>query len=155
MDDYDYSKYTPAERAEKQARFWKLYLEDPISATEKSEAPVTPASGIYAVRPARIDLLPAVSLERLSLHNELCALKYGDDANGWMKEGFKLSRRVDSLKRHIDEAHAKERHEDAIAHLIWNFMAIHHVNKVFPKMNDLPDYEGIADAAGSPPRHRP
>jgi hypothetical protein len=75
MDDFDYHKYTPEQRVGKQAHFVKSYLEDPISASPAP--PSSPAEGIFAVRPARIDLLPAVSLERLSLHNELCALKYG------------------------------------------------------------------------------
>ena len=43
-----------------------------------------------------------------------------------------------------DEAHLKDFHEDAIAHLIWNFMAIYHVLKVFPELNDLPNYEAMA-----------
>ena len=47
-----------------------------------------------------------------------------------MRDGFKLSKRVDSLKRHIDEAYIKKEDEDAIAHLIWNFMAIWHVIRV-------------------------
>jgi hypothetical protein len=60
-----------------------------------------------------------------------------------MRNGFKLSARVDSLKRHIDEAYMKKKDEDAIAHLIWNFMAIWHVLCVFPGMNDLPNYSKI------------
>ena len=59
-----------------------------------------------------------------------------------MRDGFPLSKRVDSLKRHIDESHQKLWHEDAIAHLIWNFMAIYHVLKVMPEKNDLLQYEG-------------
>ena len=145
IDDYNYSKYTPEQRQQKIRKFFDIYLEDPISRCREEPA-VTPTEGIFAVRAARIDLLPPVALERLAIHNELCQLKYGDTANGWMLTGFKLSKRVDSLKRHIDEAHYKDQHEDAIAHLIWNFMAIHHVNKVFPGMNDLPDYAAIAKA---------
>ncbi len=29
---------------------------------------------------------------------------------------------------------------------IWNFMAIHHVLRLFPQMNDLPNYEALRSA---------
>lgn len=32
--------------------------------------------GKYAIDACRIDLIPSVALERLGLHNELCALKW-------------------------------------------------------------------------------
>merc|ERR1712086_125378 len=134
VDDFDYLKYTSEERQEKTSQFLERYAE-----ADAADSPVA-TSRLVSVD-SRVDLLPPVALERLSLHNELCQVKYGADANGWMKTGFKLSQRLDSLKRHIDEAHHKERHEDAIAHLVWNFMAIYHVLKVHPLMNDLPDFE--------------
>jgi len=145
VDDYPYGKYSPEQRQQHKDIFVASYLKDEISNAEvkvclPSDSPFPP------LRNARIDLLPAVALERLSLHNELCQVKYGDNANMWMKDGFKLSKRVDSLKRHIDEAHHKDYREDAIAHLIWNFMAIHHVKCVFPHMNDLPNFEQLAVA---------
>ena len=141
LDSFPYGKYTSENRAAKQMRFFTTYLEDNFVAPTNVLAPSEP----HLQAPiSRIDLLPAVALERLSLHNELCQVKYGDEANAWMKEGFKLTKRVDSVKRHIDEAYHHERHEDAIAHLIWNFMAIYHVLVVFPSKNDLPDFEALA-----------
>lgn len=45
-------------------------------------------------------------MERLGLHNELCALKW-EDPNKWMREGFKVSARFDSMKRHYESVHAQ------------------------------------------------
>ena len=33
---------------------------------------------------------------RIGNHNELCALKYGDRADGWLKDGFQVEARIDS-----------------------------------------------------------
>eukprot|EP00658_Telonema_sp_P-2_P077759 TRINITY_DN7114_c0_g1_i1.p1 TRINITY_DN7114_c0_g1~~TRINITY_DN7114_c0_g1_i1.p1 ORF type:complete len:290 (-),score=75.61 TRINITY_DN7114_c0_g1_i1:383-1252(-) len=131
-----YTKYSPEQRDHKKAAFFDAYLH---ACAERQDGPQIPNRLVAPA--ARIDLLPAVALERLSLHNELCQVKYGDEANGWMKEGFQLSKRIDSLKRHMDEAHHQETHEDAVAHLIWNFMAVFHVLKVHPSRNDLIRYD--------------
>ena len=64
--------------------------------------------------------------------------------------GFKLSARIDSLKRHFESVHARDYSEDHIAHLIWGFMAIYHVNALFPQMNDLPNFEALRRAAEAP-----
>ena len=50
----------------------------------------------------------------------------------WQREGFPISARIDSLKRHYECVHARDYSEDHIAHLIWGFMAIAHVNRLFP-----------------------
>ena len=42
--------------------------------------------GKYSIDSCRIDLIPSVALERLGLHNELCALKWKDPA-GWQRDG--------------------------------------------------------------------
>ena len=76
---------------------------------------------------------------RLGIHNELCAVKWGDDgATEWKRLGFPLSKRVASAKRHYDGVHSRDRSEDHIAHLIWNLMALYHVRIMFPDKNDLP-----------------
>jgi hypothetical protein len=54
------------------------------------------------------------------------------------RQGFPLSRRVSSAKRHYDGVHHRDRTEDHIAHLIWNLMANYHVAVMFPEKNDLP-----------------
>merc|ERR1711907_403617 len=89
-----------------------------------------------------------MALERLALHNELCCQLWGpENADQWLREGFQVSKRIDSVKRHLDEAHKLEREEDAIGHAIWNFMAVYHVVMVFPGCNDLPNYEMISQAS--------
>ena len=47
-------------------------------------------SGPLVGRTARVDLLPKVALERLGIHNELCALKWGGAADGWLRGGFQV-----------------------------------------------------------------
>ena len=42
--------------------------------------------GKYSIDSCRIDLIPSVVLERLGLHNELCALKWKDPAE-WQRDG--------------------------------------------------------------------
>ena len=96
----------------------------------------------YAIDSCRIDLIPSVALERLGLHNELCSLKW-KDPTGWQRHGFQLAPRIDSLKRHFESVHARDYSEDHIAHLIWGFMAIYHVNLLFPDLNDLPNLEEL------------
>ena len=50
-------------------------------------------SGPLVGRTARVDLLPKVALERLGIHNELCALKWGGAADGWLRGGFQVRSR--------------------------------------------------------------
>lgn len=152
VDQYNYRKYTSEERVEMRKRFYTMYLRGADLAAPPG-APPRPEGGPLTAPMARIDLLPPVALERLSLHNELCCLLWkggpGDSApNDWLTKGFKVSKRVDSLKRHMDESHHYEYQEDAIAHLIWNFMAIYHVVVVFPDLNDCPNYEALCQTPG-------
>lgn len=79
---------------------------------------------------------------RLGIHNELCALKWKKPST-WLREGFLISTRIDSMKRHYESIHAREESEDHIAHLIWGFMAVVHVVACFPQMNDLYNLEKI------------
>mmetsp|Transcript_33030 Transcript_33030/g.76816 ORF Transcript_33030/g.76816 Transcript_33030/m.76816 type:complete len:127 (+) Transcript_33030:144-524(+) len=94
------------------------------------------------VESCRFDMIPTVALERLGIHNELCALKFKDPTD-WMHNGFSVSTRVDSMKRHFEAIHAKNTTEDHLAHLIWGFMAVTHVLALFPHKNDLIDFESI------------
>jgi hypothetical protein len=48
--------------------------------------------GKFAIECCRIDMIPGTALERLGIHNELCAMKW-DDPSGWLKEGFKVCSR--------------------------------------------------------------
>ena len=89
---------------------------------EEDDLDVEAALGPYAIEGCRIDLLPTVAMERLGLHNELCGIKWKDGAQTWMREGFAVSARFDSMKRHYEGVHAQDRTEDHLAHLIWGFM---------------------------------
>jgi hypothetical protein len=140
VDDYDYNKYSKEERKKNREEFYNRYFKaenysqsEFISVKEKERffAPL-----------ARIDLIPFIALERLALHNELCGIKYKDPTI-WKHEGFPLSSRISSLKRHFDCVHNKKSDEDHIAHLIWNFMAIYHVLNVHSELNDLTNYEAL------------
>lgn len=39
--------------------------------------------------------------------------------------------------------HARDYSEDHISHLIWGFMAIYHVNLLYPELNDMPNLEAL------------
>ncbi|MFT4552450.1 MAG: hypothetical protein ACI9S8_001075 [Chlamydiales bacterium] len=138
VDDYNYSKYSKEEREVNKEAFYQCYF----SAVDypENEFPAEKMMGIFFAPPSRIDMIPHVALERLGLHNELCAIKFADPTH-WKREGFPISKRISSLKRHFDAVHAKKSDEDHVAHLIWNFMAIYHVLTVHPELNDLTNYE--------------
>jgi histidinol-phosphate/aromatic aminotransferase/cobyric acid decarboxylase-like protein len=91
-------------------------------------------------------------MERLGINNELSALKY-KDAEQPLREGFPLSKRIDSSKRHFEGVHRRLTDEDHVTHLLWNMHAIYHVSVVFPEKNDLIDYSSVEKArAPSLPR---
>jgi len=144
VDGFPYGKYSKEEREVHRQHFYKKYLSPNLVWVEDEEDDVAieKALGKYAIESCRIDLLPTVALERLGIHNELCALKW-TEPDKWMKEGFVVSARFDSMKRHYEGVHAEDRTEDHLAHLIWGFMALTHVIAVFPQMNDLTDFETI------------
>jgi hypothetical protein len=133
-DSFPFSKYTAAERRSRRDDMWKAYIQSAEHAENDRHTVV-----------CRVDLIPPTAFERLSLHNELSALKYGDHALDWKNKGFVISARIDSVKRHLDQAHNMDHTEDHMAHLIWNFMAIFHVLTVFPHLNDVVDYEALRE----------
>ncbi|KRX03513.1 hypothetical protein PPERSA_02892 [Pseudocohnilembus persalinus] len=142
VDNYKYSKYSEKERKLNKEEFYQKYF----SAQEVQNLQFLSDKnlGIYATKFSRIDLIPKVALERLGIHNELCVLKMGQDGcQQWKTEGFMVSKRLSSAKRHFDGVHSKDYSEDHIAHLIWNFMAIYHVLSIKPQLNDLVNYEQI------------
>lgn len=140
VDEYDYNKYSKEIRKKNREEFYTRYFiaetypQAEFLSEEKKETIFAPL--------ARIDLIPPIALERLALHNELCGIKYKDPTT-WKQEGFQISSRISSLKRHFDSVHGKKSDEDHIAHLIWNFMAIYHVLNIHPELNDLINYEAI------------
>jgi histidinol-phosphate aminotransferase len=145
VDDFAYRRYTKQERAVQRAAFYKTYRSPAPGPGTTEEAVVSDNAqvlGKFATRPSRRDLIPRVALERLGLNNELSALKYADPAVP-LREGFLLSSRIDSVKRHLDAALEKKTDEDHVIHLLWNFHAIFHVSVVFPLKNDLVDYANV------------
>ena len=55
--------------------------------------------GIFSVPASRYDLLPPVALERFAISNELSLIKYKDPEQE-IRDGFMLTKRVNSLLRH-------------------------------------------------------
>eukprot|EP00010_Vexillifera_abyssalis_P008001 CAMPEP_0201544422 /NCGR_PEP_ID=MMETSP0173_2-20130828/1029_1 /ASSEMBLY_ACC=CAM_ASM_000268 /TAXON_ID=218659 /ORGANISM="Vexillifera sp., Strain DIVA3 564/2" /LENGTH=270 /DNA_ID=CAMNT_0047952525 /DNA_START=40 /DNA_END=852 /DNA_ORIENTATION=+ len=139
VDRFAYSKYTAEDREKLRSKFYTLYAQ--AEAIDYSKAPGKDELGEFYVAPARVDLLPKVAIERLALHNELCALKWGKAAAAWKESGFPLSKRISSVKRHFDGVHQNDFSEDHIAHLAWNFMAIYHVHQVI--MPKKPEYDDL------------
>eukprot|EP00614_Pseudopedinella_elastica_P017879 CAMPEP_0172649794 /NCGR_PEP_ID=MMETSP1068-20121228/241970_1 /TAXON_ID=35684 /ORGANISM="Pseudopedinella elastica, Strain CCMP716" /LENGTH=388 /DNA_ID=CAMNT_0013464155 /DNA_START=240 /DNA_END=1403 /DNA_ORIENTATION=- len=144
VDNHGYHKYSREERRSHRDAFYQKYLSPSVvwHEDEEDDLEVEKALGKFAIEPCRIDLLPTVALERLGLHNELCSLKWTDPTK-WMKEGFKVSARFDSMKRHYESVHSGDATEDHLAHLIWGFMALTHVIAVFPQLNDLTNFEDL------------
>merc|ERR1719321_684776 len=144
VDGFGYAKYSAEKRAAQRDAFYQKYLnpETVWPTDEQDDENLERILGPYAIESCRIDMIPSVALERLGIHNELCALKWSDP-NKWMREGFNVSDRVSSMKRHYESIHARDETEDHIAHLIWGFMAITHVVAVFPQMNDLHNFEAL------------
>ena len=144
VDGFEYSKYTPAQRRAHREGFYRKYLTPSVIwiPDEADDPQVLADLGKYAIESSRIDLLPTVALERLGIHNELCALKWSDPTV-WMREGFDVASRLASMKRHFESVHASDSSEDHLAHLIWGFMALTHVIAVFPQLNNLTNYEAI------------
>ena len=67
-----------------------------------------------------MSLLPWEALERISIHYQLGAKKYG--RNNW-KKGMPSERYVDSAVRHLYKALKGFRDEDHLAAAAWNVMA--------------------------------
>lgn len=78
----------------------------------------------------RWDLLPWESIERIALHTENGAKKYGE--RNWEK-GQPLSRFLDSAFRHLSKFARGESAEDHLAAACWNLLSImhhqHHINQ--------------------------
>ena len=156
VDDWPFRKYTAEQRAVQREDFYQTYLH-PRPGPGVTQAPHDNAShlGKFAGSLARRDLLPPIAMERLGINNELSALKYADPEVP-LREGFKISSRMDSLKRHFEGVHRGLLDEDHIIHALWNFHAIFHVLTVFPEKLDLIDYSSLqAGVAERPAPYEP
>lgn len=154
VDDFPFRKYSAEERARQRADFYAMYAA-PSAGPGLGDGPRDDAAalGKFAAPLARRDLIPPIALERLGINNELSTLKYAD-AEAPLRDGFPISQRIDSLKRHFEGVHRRLTDEDHIIHLLWNFHAIAHVLAVFPHLNDLVDYRALGRGEEAPRRPR-
>jgi hypothetical protein len=88
----------------------------------------------------RYDLISPIGLNRLAVHYENGAKKYGD--RNWEK-GQPLSRYLDSASRHLNKLIAGMVDEDHAAAVVWNIMSFIHtqemvtLGKLPPELNNL------------------
>lgn len=125
IDNFPFTKYTKEERYEHKLNFYKKFL-------SKIE--------IKNNNIPRYDLLPSIVLERFAINNELAKLKY-EDPEFELKDGFVMSKRVNSLLRHFISIYENKTNEDHIINALYCFHAIYCNIKLFPHMNDLTNYE--------------
>jgi hypothetical protein len=132
VDDFPFSKYSKEQRRAQRESFYQLVLHPyPGPGVVKQHVHDSAnLEGRFACPESRRDLLPPIAMERLGINNELSGLKYADPTLP-MREGFMLSSRIDSLKRHFEGVHRRLYDEDHIIHLLWNFHAIIHVRTLY------------------------
>ncbi len=85
----------------------------------------------------RFDLITPIGLRRLAQVYERGAAKYAD--RNW-ESGSPFGRFLDSAERHINDYKAGLRDEDHLAQAAWNLMAIMHLEKTKPELQDLQSY---------------
>jgi hypothetical protein len=121
-----YRKYSEDERRAHRASFYQKYLNPHVvwDENEEDDPEIEAVLGRFAIECCRIDLLPTVAMERLGVHNELCAIKW-KDPNAWMREGFAISSRFDSMKRHYEGVHSKDRSEVSKIKLLRRRRSVH------------------------------
>ena len=153
VDHFNFTKYERAERAVQREEFYNLYLNPSIGPGVVQGIQHDDAGCLtkFSSPLSRRDLLPPIAMERLGINNELSSLKYKDPTIP-MREGFLISKRIDSLKRHLEGVHRRLTDEDHIIHALWNFMAIYHVSVVFPNKLDLVDYTSIQGGVAVRPK---
>lgn len=140
--DRNFMRHTSEWREFMREEFYRQYLNPDVDFVKDPEdVGMERVLGKYGLSSCRFDQIPLLALERLDIHNELCRVKWKTDPAAWMREGFLISSRVDSMHRHYWSIHAHDYGEDHIAHGIWNLMALYHVLVVFPEKNDLPNYK--------------
>jgi len=135
IDDFPFGKYNEEERKKYREAFYSYWLSD--QPDQKLE--VLETSHKFPVPQLKFNLLPYVAMERFGINSSLSGLKYEDPLQE-LREGFKLSKRVDSLIRHFTSVHLGMRDEDHIIHALWNFHAIYHNLILFPDKNDLVNF---------------
>lgn len=148
--DRNHVRHSMEWRQEMREDFYASYLEPEVDFVEDIDSgEFERAIGKYGLSSCRFDLIPPVALERLDIHNELCRVKWQVDPGAWMREGFLISSRVDSMHRHYWSIHARDYSEDHLAHGIWNLMALYHVLVTYPEKNDLVNFRALRQARDS------
>ena len=89
VDSYPYGKYSKEEREKRKSKFIQDYSDNIYGVTSSEDQIKNDKQklGKFFVEESRIDLIPQVALERLGIHNELCAIKW-KDPTVWQREGF-------------------------------------------------------------------
>lgn len=146
--DMQHARHSKEERRRMRVEFYRQYLEPEAPfVDDKEDLEMEKVLGSFGLASNRFDLIPALALERLDVHNELCAVKWKKDPGAWLRDGFQISARVDSMQRHYWSIHAKDWSEDHLAHGIWNLMALYHVVVNFPEMSDLTNFRDLREEA--------
>jgi hypothetical protein len=83
----------------------------------------------------RFDLISPYAEKRLAIRLEQGSDIYGD--RNWEK-GMKVSRFIDSAKRHINDYLSGENTEDHLAAAAFNIYAAMHMEDTMPEMMDIP-----------------
>ena len=135
VDDFPFGKYSEDERRKYSEAFYNYWL----SVQPDEQIEVLETATKFPVPQIKFNLLPYIAMERFGINSSLSGLKYEDPLQE-LREGFKLSKRVDSLIRHFTSVHIGMRDEDHIIHALWNLHAIYHNLVLFPEKNDLVNF---------------
>ena len=135
IDDFPFEKYNLDDRKKYRQALFSYWLSD--QPDQKHE--LLEISKKFPVPDLKFNLLPFIALERFGINSSLSGLKYEDPLQE-LREGFKISKRVDSLIRHFTSVHFGMRDEDHIIHALWNLHAIYHNLMLFPEKNDLVNF---------------
>jgi hypothetical protein len=120
-------------RQEKKMKKDKFILKDSGKRDEFNTGMVRDAR----VGKGRFDLFSPFALQRIAMIFEKGAIKYED--RNWEK-GSPFSRTLDSAIRHIMQYMMGMEDEDHLAQAAWNIMAIMHLQKTMPELDDMPHY---------------
>lgn len=83
----------------------------------------------------RYDLITPYGLKRLADVYERGAVKYSD--RNW-EQGAPFGRFLDSAMRHIQQYIMRDADEDHLAQATWNLMAVMHLERTHPELDDRP-----------------
>ena len=136
-DKFPFSKYTELQRAQLRTDFFKKFESDIVAeGVESSDM------DIFTTPAARYDLLPPVALERFAISNELSLIKYKDPEQE-IRDGFMLTKRVNSLLRHYQSVLKMQYNEDHISNGLFCAHAIYCNLVLHPEKNDITNFQNL------------